>query len=542
MASGLQSKVVELDKLESIVRAARSAGRTIVQCHGCFDIVHPGHIRYLEFARQQGDVLIVSLTGDLDVNKGDQRPYIPQELRAENLAALMFVDYVYINAAPTAQALLGRLQPNVYVKGREYERSDDPRFLREKEVVEQHGGRVIYSSGDIVFSSSTLIDNLPRTSQGQSHRLGRICSEGGIHLRGLETMLESFRGLHVLVVGDVVLDRYVLCDALGVASEAPMMTLAQRDELRYVGGAAIVARHIAALGGSAFLLSAGASAENHDTKTITDVLGKEGVECHLIDARPSIVEKTRFLADDRKLLKVDRAQRIPLDSVAQRRAALIMEQHARSVDAVILCDFGYGMITASLLNRVLPTLRQNVRTLTADVSGGRANLLNFKHVDLLCPTEREVRAMLNDHDSGLSSVAWELLRRTQARHLLVTLEKRGMLVFERRSQQRDSADWSARLQSEQLPAFTDHAVDHLGCGDALLAASTLALASGATLMQSAYLGNAAAAIEASLLGNHPVEVDVLREWLRQRRELTITSSAVESPTDVNQRASAIAGR
>ncbi|MBU0719243.1 MAG: hypothetical protein KJ749_13425, partial [Planctomycetes bacterium] len=146
---------------------------------------------------------------------------------------------------------------------------------------------------------------------------------------------------------------------------------------------------------------------------------------------------------------------------------------------------------------------------------------NFRHVDLLCPTEREMRMMLNDFDSGLSAAAWNLLDRTQARHLLVTMEKRGMVVFERQSQDRTSPAWSSRLKSEPFPSFADHARDRLGCGDALLSASTLALATGASLMQAAYLGNAAAALEIAMLGNHPVSAEHLHEWLRVRCELAL---------------------
>ncbi len=524
MTPDYQRKIVELEELSSIVAAARAEGKTIAQCHGCFDIVHPGHIRYLEFARQQGDVLIVSLTGDLDVSKGDARPYIPQEFRAENLAALVFVDYVYINPAPTAEGVLGNLKPDVFVKGREYERSTDPGFLAEKSVVEGYGGRIIFSSGEIVFSSTELIGRMPKGSEPQSHRLKLVCRNHGITAESVDQVLERFRDLHVLVIGDVVVDRYVLCDAIGVASEAPMISLAHRDERCYVGGAAIVARHLAALGAHAFLLSAGAKDE--PCRLVREVLETEGVESNLIESRPAMVEKTRFLAEDCKLFKVDRAQRIPLDSLAERRAAVILEQQSKIADAVIFCDFGYGMITGSLLARVLPTIRQNVKVVSADVSGGRANLLSFRNVDLLCPTEREARAALNDYDSGLSTVAWEVLRQTQARHIIITLEKRGLLVFERRGERRDSPEWSARLKSEQLPAFSDHAVDHLGCGDALLAASTLALTSGAALTLSAYIGNAAAALEVITPGNQPVAFDQLREFLLTRPELESTSENI----------------
>lgn len=517
MASTIHDKILPVAELQGRVDALRGAGKTVVQCHGCFDIVHPGHIRYLEFARQQGDVLVVSITGDSDIDKGGQRPYIPQELRAENLAALMSVDFVCIVTEPTAESVLRRLRPHVYVKGREYEHSRDPGFLAEKGVVEEYGGRIIFSSGEIVFSSTALIERLPRSPEAESHRLNLLCRRHEVSLSPLESLIDRFAGLHVVVVGDVVFDRYVLCDPIGVASEAPVVSLAHRDERAYVGGAAIVARHLAAMGAHAFLLSAGG--KDDATERSVEVLQSEGVDFHLLPARPTLVEKTRFLADDQKLFKLDRARCLPLDSIQERHAALLLEQQSRLADAVIFCDFGYGMITSGLLARVLPTLRQNVATITADVSGGRANLLNFKNVDLLCPTELEARAMLHDYDAGLSTVAWQLLERTQARHLFVTLEKRGMVVFERASQQRGTAEWAGRLRSEQLPSFATTVLDKLGAGDALLSAATLALAAGGSLLQAAYLGSAAAAMEISMLGNHPVEAASLRQWLRCRREL-----------------------
>ncbi|MCH8146846.1 MAG: adenylyltransferase/cytidyltransferase family protein [Planctomycetes bacterium] len=517
MPPDFQKKIVSDSELQDAVTRARKAGKTVVQCHGCFDIVHPGHIRYLEFARKQGDVLVVSVTGDCDITKGNERPYIPQELRAENLAALVFVDFVHVTSEPTAEAVLALVKPDIYVKGREYERSHDPGFLAEKKVVEHHGGRIIFSSGEIVFSSTKLIERIPQTSETESSRVNLACKRHDISLSPLEESLRHFRDLRVLVVGDIVMDRYVQCDAMGIASESPVISLAQRDERTYVGGAAIVARHIAALGAHPFLLSAGA--DDDQTVHAEHLLHGEGVETHLIKSRPALALKTRFLVDETKVFKVDCAQRLPLDSVAEKQAALILEQQSKIADAVIFCDFGYGMLTGSLLERVLPTLRQNVKFISADISGGRASLLSFRFADLLCPTEREARAMLNDHDSGLSAAAWRLLQETQARHLFITLEKRGLVVFERRSQDRSSPEWAGRLKSEQLPSLADHAIDRLGCGDALLAAATLSLTAGDSLMQAAYLGSAAAAIEVSMLGNHPVEIDLLRDWLQSRREL-----------------------
>lgn len=517
MSLSYQHKIADHATLMQFVADARRDGKTIVQCHGCFDIVHPGHIRYLEYASRQGDLLLVTLTGDANVSKGDQRPYIPEELRAENLAALSCVDCVYIDPNATAENILFDVQPDIYIKGREYERSEDPRFLNERAIVERHGGTVVFSSGEIVFSSSALIDIMPQESDLQSQRLRVMCDRHAVSRQSLRKLIDDFRGQRVLVVGDTILDRYVFCDALDIASESPMMSLNKLNEASYVGGAAIVARHVAALGGRAFLLTATGS--DTGSAHVENVLQKESVEANLIRCRPCVAEKSRFLVDDKKLLKVQSAEPIPLDSLAQRRAASVLESEAESADAVIFCDFGFGMITAGLLERVLAKLRAKVRVITADVSGQHASLLNFRGADLLTPTEREMRANLNDFNQGLSSVAYGMLSATQAKHLIVTLEKKGLVLFDRAADDPDEPQWAARLVSEHLPTFNERPIDSLGGGDALLATSSLALAAGASTMHAAYLGNAAAALELSKLGNEPVSAGELLEWIARRKDL-----------------------
>src|SRR5438034_4378460 len=106
------NKVCSLDALLRHRDAARAAGRTVVHCHGCFDIVHPGHIHYLQFARSLGDLLVVTVSADPQVNKGVNRPLIPDDLRAASLAALECVDIVYVNPHPTAVEILDALKPD----------------------------------------------------------------------------------------------------------------------------------------------------------------------------------------------------------------------------------------------------------------------------------------------------------------------------------------------------------------------------------------------------------------------------------------------
>ena len=512
-------KILALDDLVDQLARARDAQKTVVQCHGCFDIVHPGHIRYLEFARRQGDILVVSLTGDSNIDKGAQRPYIPQELRAENLAALEFVDFVHIDPHPTAESLLTRTRPDVYVKGKEYENSIDPAFQRERTIVESNGGRVIFSSGEAVFSSSRLIDALPRNRTIEDQQLALLCRRHEIDRSMLRSLVAGFAGLPVLVVGDIILDRYVFCDARDIASEAPVMSVTAMEERHYVAGAAIVARHLAALGAEPTLISTVGSDDT--SRQVEASLRQEGVMTHTVRTRETLVEKVRYLVDDAKLLKVDTGRQEPLDSVAEQQIAGAILERAADAAAVIFCDFGYGTITASLLERVLGHLRRTVDIITADVSGTQGNLLNFAHADLLCPTERELRHTLHDFERGLSSVAWTLMARTQTKHLFVTLDKRGMVAFDRPGDDPSSSEWEGRLLSEHLPALGNQVVDRLGCGDAMLAAATLALAAHATPMQAAYLGSAMADLEISRLGNIPIGAEQLNQWLLGRSELRV---------------------
>src|SRR5688572_23873645 len=201
-----QRKIVSRNCLLELRNAARDAGKTVVHCHGCFDIVHPGHIAHLQFARSQGDYLVVSVSADTHVNKGVNRPLIPDDLRASSLAALECVDCVYVNEHPTAVELLDALQPDIYIKGREYETNHDPRFLAEREMVAQHGGRVVFSSGDVVYSSTALIADLEESDALQREKLNRFRDRYDLTDAHLHHLVQRFRGKRALVIGDYILD------------------------------------------------------------------------------------------------------------------------------------------------------------------------------------------------------------------------------------------------------------------------------------------------------------------------------------------------
>jgi rfaE bifunctional protein nucleotidyltransferase chain/domain len=534
------AKILTRDQLLATRATLRAADRKLVQCHGCFDIVHPGHIRHLRQARALGDYLLVSITGDTEMRKGTGRPLIPQELRAENLAALDCVDFVYIEPRATAADLVAEVRPDVYVKGKEYENNSDPRFAAERAAVESHGGRVVFSSGDVVFSSTALIAAMEHSADPFHARLVQLTKRAELDGEKLFHLISEFRGKRVVVVGETILDTYVLCDRPDVAGESPVLTLRPLEARHYDGGAAVVARHIAAMGGRPILVTP--MPDSPEAAAVRARLMAQGVEVRAFPVRTPVPEKQRFLVGAQKVMKLDLLEPYVLDAREQEAfVALAAEAAAEQggVDAGIVTDFGLGLFSGKSLTRLIAAMRPHARIMSGDVSGKRSSLLSMTRLDLLCPSEVEMREALRMHAEGLGMVAWKLLTATRAKHAIVTMGADGLIAFDRLADADDrSSEWRSRLSSEHIPALCPLAIDPLGCGDALLAAATLGLAAGGSLLASAFLGACAASTQVQRLGNNAISSMDLRHLVIRTHNAQLTfagNEAIESrPTTAKQ--------
>ena len=156
-----RNKVVSRDQLAECVREERVAGRTIAFANGCFDILHVGHIRYLESAAREGDVLVVALNDDASVRelKGEGRPILPASDRAELVAALRCVDYVVIFSESTVGPLLTALRPDVHCKGTDYTAESVP----ERDIVRGYGGRTAIVGDPKDHSTRELLARIGRS-------------------------------------------------------------------------------------------------------------------------------------------------------------------------------------------------------------------------------------------------------------------------------------------------------------------------------------------------------------------------------------------
>jgi len=155
----MKMKITDIEQLSDIINDLKAGGKRIVLCHGCFDLMHPGHIKYFQAAKKMGDTLIVTLTPDAYVDKGPGRPVFDEKLRAESIAALECVDYVSINKWPTAEETLRLLRPDIYVKGQEFEKLEDKtgKIQKEYAVLQEIGAEMRFTH-EIVFSSTSLLN------------------------------------------------------------------------------------------------------------------------------------------------------------------------------------------------------------------------------------------------------------------------------------------------------------------------------------------------------------------------------------------------
>ena len=164
-------KIISANELREKIGAPPREEKAIM-CHGVFDVVHPGHVRHLLYAKSKAEFLICSLTADKHISKGTYRPHVPQDLRAANLAALEMVDFVVVDMNDNPLENIKIIEPDYFAKGFEYtSKGLPPKTQAEAKVVEAYGGEMIFTPGDIVYSSRALINLAPPTIQYETLQL-----------------------------------------------------------------------------------------------------------------------------------------------------------------------------------------------------------------------------------------------------------------------------------------------------------------------------------------------------------------------------------
>ena len=469
-----------------------AAGRRLVFVSGNFNIIHPGHLRLLNFARSCGDRLVVGLFKD-----GEPSVALPFDLRREGLDSLGAVSNVVELGSDEVQAFIAALQPYAVVKGKEHESGENP----EQGIVGAYGGHLIFSAGDPRFSTADLLRReMALPADVHIRHEPRFLASHGSSLSRLSALVSRFADLRVLVLGDLIIDEYITCDPLGMSQEDPTIVVTPVQSSVFTGGAGIVAGHIAGLGAKSKFLSISG---DDDTAGRSEVaLADFGVDATLIrdPSRPTIL-KQRFRAAGKTLLRVSHLRSHDAGQEFVSRVLERVDASLPKTDLVVFSDFNYGCLPQPLVDAVVTRCKTAGVPYIADsqASSQVGDVSRYRGASLISATEREVRLALNDFKSGLQNVANRLLESTAAGALLVKLGAEGMIVLTP----------GAEFGTASLPAMNANPVDVAGAGDALLSAAGLALAAGGNVWDCAYLGSVAAAIQVSRVGNVPLQRDAL---------------------------------
>jgi len=486
-------KVRMVDELSRLI-GPRPRQKKVIMCHGSFDVVHPGHVRHLIYAKSKGDILVVSVTADEHISKGNVRPYVPEDLRAINLAAFEMVDYVIIDRDPTPLNNLRRLQPDYYAKGYEYVAGGfNPKTREEIEVLESYGGEIIFTPGDIVYSSSHLIEMAPPDIA--SDKLVVLMEAEGLTFDDLRETARKLSGVRVHVVGDTIVDSYTECSMIGGMTKTPTMSVRFEGKQEFIGGAAVVAKHLRAAGGEVtFSTVMGDDALKNQ---VLEGLESLGIRClPIVDPTRPTTNKNAIVVGGYRLLKIDTLDNRSISDKILRQLA--SQVAGTRVDAVIYSDFRHGIFNRDSIPGLLAAIPHGVfRAADSQVASRWGNILDFKGFDLITPNEREVRFALGDQDSVVRPLGVELFRRAECRTLILKLGARGIMTF------RDRPATDAR-SFFTVDSFAERTVDAVGAGDALLAYAALAMMAAPNEVVASVLGSFAAAIKCESDGNVPV--------------------------------------
>lgn len=476
-----------------VVRRA-GPGRKTAFVSGNFNIVHPGHLRLLQFAKECGDFLVVAVNSD-----SAHGVTLPATMRLEGVRAIGIVDYAFLLHG-TPRSLIEKLKPAVVVKGKEFEDQVNP----EKLAVASYGGQLLFGSGEVRFSSFDLLQKeLLETNFSSIQKPLDYPQRHRFQMRDLIPVVQSFAGSRVLVVGDLIVDEYVTCDPLGMSQEDPTIVVTPIKEDRFVGGAGIVAAHARGLGAEVSYF--GVAGDDPTAAFADEMFERFEVKARLFrdESRPTTL-KRRYRANGKTLLRVSHLRQHDISRELSDRLCEDVVGAAAGCDLVVFADFNYGCLPQPVVDRIIDGCRNRNLMMVADsqASSQLGDVSRFRGMRLLAPTEYEARLATRDFTSGLAMLAQELRMRADAHQVFITLGAEGLLIHA-------PMNGGDEFMTDQLPAFNKAPKDPAGAGDSLLMCSALSLAAGADIWKSAYLGSVAAACQVGRVGNSPLSADEL---------------------------------
>tara|TARA_B100000780_G_scaffold74134_1_gene49779 strand:- start:3095 stop:4555 length:1461 start_codon:yes stop_codon:yes gene_type:complete len=456
----------------------------IVFVSGNFNVLHPGHVRLLRFAKELGDHLVVGVNPD-----GARGVEITASDRLEAVSSNRYVSAAFaINE--NMNRTLRALRPAIVVKGREHENLSNI----EAPILKDIGSKLVFSSGEMLRSSFSEMDDeidpriislLPKPYMARHKLTEKI----------LIDIIERFQGLRVLVIGDLIVDDYIDCDPLGMSQEDPTLVVSPRQTNRFIGGAGIVAAHGQSLGAQVTFLSV--TGADEVAKVATDRLNSYGVTPIFLtdETRPTTL-KQRFRASGKTLLRVSHLRQHSISQILSDQIITKVTERLSETDLILFSDFNYGCLPDTAVTQIIKKAQSAGVPIGADSQSSSqiGNIARFKRLMLVTPTELEAQLSIGTRTENLLVLSEQILRKAECKNLIMTLGADGVLI-------RTGSDL---LMTDRISALNSKPRDVAGAGDSLFCMASLALATGASIWSASLLGSIAAACQVAQVGNTPL--------------------------------------
>jgi rfaE bifunctional protein kinase chain/domain len=316
----------------------------------------------------------------------------------------------------------------------------------------------------------------------------------------LKKIISQFHKNTVLVIGDVMLDRFILGRVNRISPEAPVPVVEVEGENVALGGAANVAHNIISLGGSAFLTGVIGADANGDT--LKNMLNEKGINAEGLikdKSRPTTL-KSRIIAHEQQVVRIDRENRSKLSSEIESNLIGYMQKAMDKVKAVIISDYNKGVISPTLISEIFSCAKQKNKLIAVDPK--EENFIIYKEPYIITPNQKEaenISGIRISDDSSLVKAGEKLMSICHCHALIITRGAKGMNLFIR-----DNG-----IKVMHIPTYAREVYDVTGAGDTVIATLTLCLSGNSSLEEAAYLANYAGGLSVGKLGTSTIDAKEL---------------------------------
>lgn len=488
----VRKKILSLDELIRVVEGLKTRGEIVVQSHGVFDIIHPGMITHLKSAKKQGDVLVVTIIKDKDVRRGPGRPIFMEELRAENVASLQYVDYICIVDDEVPFECVKRIKPDVFAKGQSQKERDEKihKKIFEEERELYFGKSRIYETSGFSFSASQIINNFLDIYPEETKNFLMKFQEK-YSFDDIAEQINSLKKLKVLLIGDGIIDEYHYCDPLGKSAKANIVVNRYLSHEVFAGGAFAVANHIAGLCDDIRLVTLLGDNDSREDFALDNLKPNIKTKFFYRNDGPTIVKKRYFNQYlNQKLFEINFLNTQYINGDLESSITEYIKSQIPFYDFVLIADFGHGFITNNIIKGIEADSRKIiVNTQTNAANAGFNMVTKYSNPFYVCLDEPEVRIAAQERYGNIENVAIKVKSSINADYLIVTLGKKGSIGINKEN------------GINRTPIFSTKTIDTVGAGDAFFAFTAPCFARGLPLDLVSFVGNAAGAIAVQIVGN-----------------------------------------